>query len=139
MPRNRPAAAMWLVLAAAACDDDHFAISGTVHNEFAEPLEGIEVIVEWPEVSSAQHVLMTRADGTYSYSWEDAPMYGAVLARVRITPQASGWTFTPTQRELEVEGTVTGLDFTGTPIPVEEHWILILSWREYVAPIEGAR
>lgn len=134
MPRNRPVAALWLVLAAAACDDDHFSISGTVHNEFAEPLEGVEVLVEWPEISSAQRVLVTRADGTYSYSWEDAPMYGAVLARVRITPQASGWVFTPTQRELQVDGEVRGLDFTGAPAPVGPQWLLVVTWDTALEP-----
>jgi len=123
-------AAVWIALAAAACEDDHFSVSGTVRNEFAQPLEGIEVALEWPEISSAEHVLVTRGDGTYSYSWEDVYLYGSVLARVRITPRAAGWTFTPTHRELQVEGEVTGLDFTGTAAPPMREWLLILTWDE---------
>lgn len=130
MPRPCTAAALWLALAATACDDEHFSISGTVHNEFNEPLAGIEVAVAWPEVSSAQHVLLTREDGTYSYAWEDAPMYGSVLARVRITPRANGWEFTPVQRELQVDGEVTGLDFTGVPVATRQGWLLLLTWDE---------
>ncbi len=130
MPRIFASAAVWIALAAAACEDDRFSISGTVRNEMAEPLEGIEVALEWPEISSAEHVLTTRADGTYSYSWEDVYLYGSVLARVRITPRAAGWTFTPAQRELQVDGEVTGLDFTGTAVSPLREWILILTWDE---------
>lgn len=128
MPRTCARAALCFALAAAACDDDRFSISGTVHNEFSEPLAGIEVTVEWPELSSAQHVLVTRADGTYSHSWEDAYRYGSVLARVRITPRASGWVFTPAQRELQVDGEVTGLDFTGAATAVGPQWLWVVTW-----------
>ncbi|MEY4672241.1 MAG: hypothetical protein RL148_25 [Planctomycetota bacterium] len=141
MQRNHCLGLAALACAAAACDDsNHWSVSGTVYNQFSEPMAGVEVVLQWPEISLAELPLTTDGEGRYSYSWEQAEPYGSsVLARVRITPRASGWAFDPAHRELEVEDKATGLDFVGT-LAEQERWLFLvleLTWETDRGVVEG--
>jgi len=81
------------------------AVSGTITRNGNKGLGGVTVSLV-NQTTGATTTATTGGSGTFSVSV-------ATGANYVVTPSANRYTFTPTSREIPVNGPVSGVNFTG--------------------------
>lgn len=83
-------------------------ISGTILDEHGEPMPGQSLSIT-PNPDSVQ--VVTGTDGGYTIGLPAAGMYD-------VTPQSTNTGYSPVMQTVDVNGDMTGVDFTGTRLDI---------------------
>ncbi|MCB1216162.1 carboxypeptidase regulatory-like domain-containing protein [bacterium] len=103
-----------------------FPVSGTVLDENSNPMEGVSITLT-PGGGS----LMTDANGNFGFLAIPAGNW-------TLTPSFDGWEFNPVSTDIQVvDAELTGVDFTGSEIPIITHAVSGKVQDASLAPIEG--
>ncbi|UNM07284.1 MAG: carboxypeptidase regulatory-like domain-containing protein [Planctomycetales bacterium] len=103
-----------------------FPVSGTVLDENELPLDGVTITL-----SPGGGSLQTDTNGNYSFLAVPAGNW-------TITPTLNGWEFDPVSSTFDVvDAAVSGIDFTGTEIPIITHAVSGTVQDAGMAPISG--
>ncbi|MEZ5338449.1 MAG: carboxypeptidase-like regulatory domain-containing protein [bacterium] len=103
-----------------------FPVSGTVLDENSNPMPGVSITL-----SPGGGSLQTDENGNFGF-------LAIPMGNWTLTPSFSGWDFNPVSADIQVvDAALTGVDFTGTEIPVVTHAVSGKVQTGSLTPIEG--